>query len=162
MVRRGTENSVRSVVGESQQSRPARLVVRQFQKKDQQEVTDLWLEVFPDDPPWNKPRAIIHRKLAIQSDLFWVGSHRGKIVATVLAGYDGHRGWIYHLAVAPSHRRKGFARKIMIAAETRLKELGCPKINLQVRTSNEAVVRFYQNMGYATEERISMGKRLHR
>jgi len=111
----------------NQRSRPAHLVVRQFHEKDKREVTGLWLEVFPDDPPWNEPAAIIRRKLAIQSDLFWVGSYRGKIVATVLAGYDGHRGWIYHLAVVPSQRRKGFARKIMIAAETRLKELAARK-----------------------------------
>jgi ribosomal protein S18 acetylase RimI-like enzyme len=149
-------------MGGSQGSRSARLVIRRFREKDKHEVTDLWLKVFPDDPPWSEPGAVIRRKLAIQSDLFWVGSYQGKIVATVLAGYDGHRGWIYHLAVAPGHRRKGFARKIMVAAETRLKALGCPKINLQVRDSNEAVVRFYQGIGYATEERISMGKRLRR
>jgi len=77
----------------------------------------------------------------------------------VLAGYDGHRGWIYHLAVASIYQRRGFAREMMTAAETRLKELGCPKINLQIRNSNAGVVRFYQNLGYSTEEIVSMGKR---
>jgi ribosomal protein S18 acetylase RimI-like enzyme len=134
-------------------------VVRQFNERDAEQVTRLWAEAFPDDPPWNQPGEIIRRKVARQPDLFWVGVYRQRIVATVLAGYDGHRGWIYHLAVASIYQRRGFAREMMTAAETRLKELGCPKINLQIRNSNAGVVRFYQNLGYSTEEIVSMGKR---
>jgi ribosomal protein S18 acetylase RimI-like enzyme len=82
-----------------------------------------------------------------------------RVVATVLGGYDGTRGWIYHLAVAPQHRRHGFGRAMMAAAEERLRGLGCPKINLQILRSNTGVVRFYERLGYAVEDRISMGRR---
>jgi ribosomal protein S18 acetylase RimI-like enzyme len=135
------------------------LLIRSFMS-DIPQVTSLWLRVFPDDPPWNAPAEIIRHKCAVQPDLFWVGVLGTRIVATVMAGYDGNRGWIYHLAVSPDMRRSGFGRAMMAEAEARLRTLGCPKINLQVRASNANTVRFYQALGYATEERISMGKRL--
>ena len=137
------------------------LLVRPFEERDIPPVTALWLSVFPDDPPWNAPAEIIRHKCAVAPDLFWVGVLGSRIVATVMAGYDGNRGWIYHLAVAPDLRRNGFGGAMMAAAEARLRALGCPKINLQVRASNADTVRFYQAIGYATEERISMGKRLN-
>ena len=116
--------------------------------------------MFPDDPPWNAPGEIIRHKRQIQPDLFWVGVSELRIAATVMAGYDGNRGWIYHLAVAPEQRRKGFGRAMMAHAEARLRSLSCPKVNLQIRSSNVSVVRFYQALDYAIEERVSMGKRL--
>jgi ribosomal protein S18 acetylase RimI-like enzyme len=136
------------------------LLIRRFRQDDVREVTSLWLRVFPDDPPWNRPGEIIRRKLAVQPDLFWVGVLDQHIVATVMAGYDGNRGWIYHLAVAPNLRGNGFGRAMMAEAEARLRSLDCPKVNLQVRGSNAGAVGFYQALGYITEERISMGKRL--
>ncbi|HEY2104159.1 MAG TPA: GNAT family acetyltransferase [Candidatus Binataceae bacterium] len=136
------------------------LLIRLFMRSDTAQVTSLWLAVFPDDPPWNAPAGIIEHKSAAQPDLFWVGILGSRIAATVMAGYDGNRGWIYHLAVAPDLRRNGIGRAMMAAAEARLRTLGCPKINLQVRASNADTVRFYQALGWATEERISMGKRL--
>jgi len=136
------------------------LLIRRFRQDDVEEVASLWLHVFPDDPPWNRPAEIIRRKLVVQPHLFWVGVLEQEIVATVMAGYDGNRGWIYHLAVAPGLRGKGFGRAMMAEAEGRLQSLGCPKVNLQVRASNVNAVGFYQNLGYLTEERISMGKRL--
>jgi ribosomal protein S18 acetylase RimI-like enzyme len=136
------------------------LLIRSYRESDQAEVDALWREAFPDDPPWNNPAAVISRKLAVQRELFLVGESQGRIVAAVLAGFDGVRGWIYHLAVASSERRRGRGRAMMIEAEKQLRQLGCPKINLQVRASNGEVVNFYRALGYAVERRISMGKRL--
>ena len=135
------------------------LIIRHFREDDERSVPSLCLQVFPDDPPWNDPAQIIRRKLAVQPNLFWVGVFQGRIVATVTAGYDGNRGWIYHLAVADHLRGNGFGRAMMAAAEKGLRALECPKVNLQVRASNGATVAFYKALGYAIEERISMGKR---
>jgi ribosomal protein S18 acetylase RimI-like enzyme len=100
------------------------------------------MRAFPDDPPWNAPREIIRHKREVQPDLFWVGVSESRIVATVMAGYDGNRGRIYHLAVAPDLRRKGFGRVMMAQAEERLRGLGCPNVNLQIRSSDVSVVAF--------------------
>jgi ribosomal protein S18 acetylase RimI-like enzyme len=116
--------------------------------------------VFPDNPPWNEPKADIHRKLGVQRELFLVGDLGGRVVATVMAGFDGHRGWVHLVAVAPDCRQHGFGRVMMLEAERRLRQIGCTKINLQVRASNRGVVSFYEKLGYAVEERVSMGKRL--
>jgi ribosomal protein S18 acetylase RimI-like enzyme len=120
----------------------------------------LWTVCFPDDRPWNQPREVIRRKLAVQPDLLLVGTLGARLVATVVAGYDGHRGWIYHLAVAPDCRRRGLGARMMHEAEVRLRALGCPKINLQVLAANRATVGFYERVGFAVEERVSMGKRI--
>ena len=138
----------------------ARAVIRSYEPQDHAEVISLWKEVFPDDPLWNEPTAVIRRKLTVQPELFLVGYADGRLVATVLAGFDGVRGWIHHLAVHPSHRRRGIARALMVAAEEGLAKLGCPKVNLQVRATNTAVVSFYRALGYSIEERASLGKRL--
>jgi len=123
-------------------------------------VISLWGEVFPDDPPWNEPAAVIRRKLTVQPQLFLVGLVDGRVVGTVLAGFDGVRGWVHHLAVHGSCRRQGIASALMRAAEEGLAGLGCPKVNLQVRATNAAVVAFYRAIGYDVEERASLGKRL--
>ena len=137
-----------------------RPLIRRFVPNDEAAVTALWNEVFAGDPPWNQPAALIRRKATVQPELFLVAETEGALVATVLAGFDGVRGWIHHLAVAPSQRRRGIATALMNAAEAGLTQLGCPKVNLQVRASNAAVVAFYRALGYAVEERVSMGKRL--
>jgi ribosomal protein S18 acetylase RimI-like enzyme len=137
-----------------------RLLIRLFRGADEVDVIALWCEVFSDDPPWNDPAAIIRRKLAVQRELFLVGERRGHVVATVLAGFDGFRGWIYHLAVASVERRQGLGRAMMAEAENQLRRLGCPKINLQVRSSNGEAVQFYRSLGYSIEDRVSMGKLL--
>jgi ribosomal protein S18 acetylase RimI-like enzyme len=136
------------------------LTIRPYAEQDEPGVVRLWQTVFPDNPPWNVPADDIRRKLAVQRDLFLVGECRGQVVATVLAGYDGHRGWLHLVAVAPDFRRRGFGRALLAEAERRLAALGCPKVNLQVRAGNEAVVAFYRKLGYAVEERVSLGKRL--
>ena len=136
------------------------LTIRPFADADEAGVVHLWREVFPDNPPWNDPKADIQRKLGCQRELFLVGELEGRVVATVMAGFDGHRGWVHLVAVAPDCRQRGIGRAMMNEAEKRLQEIGCTKINLQVRTSNQTVVSFYQRLGYAIEERVSMGKRL--
>ena len=136
------------------------LDIRPFQIADKDAVIELWREVFPNEPPWNEPSAVIHRKLAFERQPFLVAAQEDTIVGTVLAGYDGIRGWIYHLAVASSMRRAGIARRLMMAAEDQLNALGCPKVNLQVRATNADVIAFYREIGYDIEDRVSMSKRL--
>ena len=99
-----------------------------------------------------------YRKLRVQRELFLVGEFQGDIVGTVIAGFDGYRGWVYHLAVHPRCRRRGFGRDLMGEAEARLKALGCPKLNLQVRSSNAEAIVFYERLGYSIEDRASLGK----
>ena len=132
--------------------------IRQFKPEDKEEVIDLWNTVFKNDPRWNDPASIIHRKLAFQPELFLVGIKDGHIVATVLGGYDGFRGWVYHLSVSPDQRRKGIGKSMMTAIEKLLIDLDCIKINLQVRSYNSDVVAFYQSIGYSIEDHASMGK----
>jgi ribosomal protein S18 acetylase RimI-like enzyme len=135
-------------------------VVRPFKDQDEPAVVALWRDVFPDGPARNDPLTIIARKRRVQAELFLVGEVDGAVVATLLAGYDGHRGWVYHVAVAAAVRRYGYGRAMMAAAEERLRALGCPKLNLQINRSNAEVVAFYESLGYAVEDRVSMGKAL--
>jgi ribosomal protein S18 acetylase RimI-like enzyme len=125
-------------------------------------VKALWRQAFPDDPPWNSAENAIPAKLIVQPDLFLVVADDGKVVGTIMAGYDGHRGWLYAVAVADSHRRRGIGTALVQEAEARLGALGCGKINLQIRSTNAGVKAFYDRLGYGTEDRISMGKRLSR
>jgi ribosomal protein S18 acetylase RimI-like enzyme len=96
----------------------------------------------------------------MQADLFFVACSEGNVIGTVLAGFDGVRGWVHRLAVHAEHRRQGIAAALMARAETELKAIGCPKLNLQVRASNEQAVQFYKSLGYDVEARISLGKAL--
>lgn len=134
--------------------------IRPYAAADQAAVIALWQIVFPDAPAWNDPAADIRRKLTVQPDLFFVAADQQQIGGTVMAGFDGHRGWVYYLAVAPELRRRGLGRALMQAAEAGLADLGCTKLNLQVRATNPAVVAFYRQLGFEVEERVSMGKRL--
>ena len=134
--------------------------VRSFEDRDHDSVVELWNEVFPDDPPWNAPSGMIQRKREVKDGLFWVAEADGRVVGTILAGFDGVRGWIYHLGVHSSMRRHGVASALMQAAERRLEELGCVKINLQIRMDNTSVVAFYETLGYSIEHRVQMGKPL--
>jgi ribosomal protein S18 acetylase RimI-like enzyme len=120
----------------------------------------LWQEAFPDDPPWNAAELAIPAKLKIQPELFLVATDRGSVVGSIMAGYDGHRGWLYAAAVRQSYQRQGIGTALVREAEARLAAMGCTKINLQVRSSNVAVIRLYQSLGYEIEQRVSMGKRL--
>ena len=137
------------------------LAIRPYRPEDRAEVIDLWLECGLV-VPHNDPRRDIERKLRVKSEWFLVGTVEERVVATCMAGYEGHRGWINYLAVLPRYRRRGFARKLMDCAESALKAAGCPKINLQVRISNDDVIRFYEAIGYSVDDVVSMGKRLER
>jgi ribosomal protein S18 acetylase RimI-like enzyme len=110
--------------------------------------------------PQNNPERDIKRKLQVNPEWFLVGVLDGKVVATCMAGYEGHRGWINYLAVSPKYRRQGIGMRIMEEAENRLRFGGCPKINLQVRETNQEVIRFYAKIGYTKDPVVSMGKRL--
>ena len=135
--------------------------IRQFAVTDEAAVIQLW-ERCELTRPWNDPRKDIRRKLAVRPDLFLVGVVGGEVVGSVMVGYEGHRGWINYLAVSPEYRRQGLGRALMAEAERLLHREGCPKINLQVRATNEAVIAFYQRLGYADDEVVSFGKRLVR
>lgn len=135
------------------------LEIRPFQNSDVEAVVQLWkdCELIRTS---NDPHRDIERKLAAQPDLFLVGTLNGRIVASVMAGYDGHRGWLNYLAVSPTCRQRGFGRQIVAAAEKRLCFLGCPKINLQVRVGNARIMEFYQKIGFQVDDVVSLGKRL--
>ena len=143
---------------------------RSFTPGDRTRVARLW-ETCGLARPWNDPYRDIDRKLDRHAELLLVGeapaseaadgtTTTGRVVATVMAGYDGHRGWINYLAVDPDHRGEGHGRTMMEAAETRLLALGCPKVNLQVRTDNPDAVAFYELLGYSVDPVVSMGRRL--
>jgi ribosomal protein S18 acetylase RimI-like enzyme len=133
--------------------------VRPFQIEDQAAVVALW-EQCGLTRPWNDPYKDIARKLGVQPELFLVGVLDGRVMATVMAGYEGHRGWVNYLAVAPSFRGRGFGRALMNCVERLLLEMGCPKVSLLVRSSNAEVVEFYRHIGYGRDEVVSLGKRL--
>lgn len=133
--------------------------IRPFEMSDEEAVVALW-ERCGLTRPWNDPRKDIRRKMRVQPDHFLVGVQDGEIAATVMVGYEGHRGWIQYLGVDPKRRRQGLGRAIMAEAERLLREAGCPKINLQVRTSNTGVIEFYKRLGFMPDEVVSLGKRL--
>ena len=120
----------------------------------------LWQEAFPNDPPWNAAEVAIPAKLKIQPDLFLVAIEQTLVAGSIMAGYDGHRGWLYAVAVLRSHQKRGLGRALVKEAEERLRAIGCKKINLQLRASNTTVIEFYRSLGYEVEERVSMGKRM--
>jgi ribosomal protein S18 acetylase RimI-like enzyme len=133
--------------------------IRAFQITDQDDVIDLWSRCGLT-VPWNDPRRDIARKLRVDPNLFLVGDLEGRVIASVMGGYEGHRGWVNYLAVHPEYQRKGYGQKLMIAVEARLSELGCPKVNMQIRSDNAAVIRFYESLGYTVDRVTSLGKRL--
>ena len=133
--------------------------IRQYQPEDEASVIRLWTECELVRS-WNDPRKDIQRKLTVQPELFLVGELGGELVASVMAGFDGHRGWVNYLAVSGKHRKRGFGRMLMEKVEADLKAMGCPKVNMQVRASNAAVLAFYERLGYAQDQTVSLGKRL--
>jgi ribosomal protein S18 acetylase RimI-like enzyme len=135
--------------------------IRLYEDADEQAVIALWNAVLPPNAPHNDPATSIRKKLAVECDLFFVAEVDGTVVGTVMGGYDGHRGWVYSLAVLPSHQRGGIGAALVRRLEMALAERGCLKINLQVRTTNTGVLAFYEKLGYKVEEIISMGKRLY-
>ena len=133
--------------------------IRPFEDADEAAVIALW-QAAGLTRSWNDPRKDIDRKRSVQREWFLVGTQDGAVIASIMIGYDGHRGWINYLAVAPDQRRKGHARTLMREAERLLAAAGCPKVNLQVRTSNASVIAFYEAIGYAQDAVVSFGRRL--
>jgi len=136
-----------------------KLNIRKFKLKDEEEVIDLW-RACGLVVPWNNPHLDIQRKLKVQPELFLVGCLEGRLIASVMAGYEGHRGWVNYLAVHPDYQRRGIGRSMMERVEQLLLTMGCPKINLQVRKTNQGVINFYQEIGFRDDNVIGMGKRL--
>lgn len=134
--------------------------IRQYEASDFDGVEALWLEAFPNDPPWNHAKYAVPAKLAFQPDLLLVAVAGHDVTGSVMAGYDGHRGWLYFVAVREKDRRGGLGTALVRQAEQALHALGCSKVNLQVRATNEAVAWFYEHLGYAVEDRVSLGRRL--
>lgn len=134
--------------------------IRPFAPADTEPVVQLW-KTCGLTRPWNDPYKDIQRKLQVHPELFLVGADESDaVMASIMAGYEGHRGWINYLAVHPAHQRQGHARRLMARAEKLLTARGCPKLNLQIRAGNEAVIAFYESLGYADDHTVSMGKRL--
>jgi ribosomal protein S18 acetylase RimI-like enzyme len=134
--------------------------VRVYRESDEDAVVALWNVVFPNPEPWNEPRFVLAKKLAMHDDLLFVAVVDDATVGTAMGGFDGHRGWLYTVAVRMDLRRRGIGSTLVRSVESALAALGCPKVNLQVRSSNAEVIAFYERLGYAVEERVSMGKRL--
>lgn len=134
------------------------LVIRMFEETDTDAVAEIWTSVFGYEASHAQPLISIARKLAYQRELFFVAVLNERVVGTVMAGYDGHRGWIYSLAVCPTIQRSGIGSKLLTHAELVLRELNCPKVNLLILQQNHEVVPFYERHGYSTGNFIQMGK----
>lgn len=111
--------------------------------------------------PWNDPLSDIRKARAnASSEIFVAVSEEGHgIAGSVMAGHDGHRGWVYYVAVAPEHRAQGLGEQLMRHAEAWLQALGARKVNLMIREENDAVRRFYEGLGYEIEQRTIMSRR---
>lgn len=145
------------------------VTIRVFAEADTEAVLALWREAFPEyndaSRPHRNPRLSIANKLGTQPELFFVairndGDVEGAIVGTAMAGYDGHRGWLYSVAVAPQARRLGLGTRLVRHAESALAAMGCLKLNLQVLTDKAEVLAFYERLGYRADAVVSLGKRL--
>ncbi len=130
--------------------------IRKYEDKDKAALVELWQSAFPDDPSHNEPSLVIEQKLAVD-DLIFVAESNKKISGACIAGYDGHRGWLYAVAVSKTDRRKGIGSKLIQQAINDLKRLGCNKVNLQIRATNTAVAEFYKSLSFSIEDRLSMG-----
>lgn len=135
------------------------MIIREFNNADKDSIIQLWKECGLV-VPWNNPELDIERKLNENSEEILVGIIDKIIVASAIVGYDGHRGWVYYLAVHPNYQRRGFGEQIMQFAEKHLLKVGCPKINIMVRKSNLDVISFYEAIGYKLENVVTLGKRL--
>lgn len=133
--------------------------IRSFKESDEPQVIALW-HACGLLRSSNNPHADIARKLTVQREWFLVGCDGATVIATAMAGFDGHRGWINYLAVAPYHRLQGHATAMMRHVEALLSAVGCPKLNLQVRAGNNDAIAFYQSLDYLQDDVVSYGKRL--
>jgi ribosomal protein S18 acetylase RimI-like enzyme len=140
------------------------VIIRIFDERDTQAVLALWAQAFPEyatpGKPQRDPRLSIRNKLAMQPEFFFVGLLEERLIGTVMVGYDGHRGWMYSLAVAEDQRGNGYARALVEHAERALAAIGCPKLNLQIMANKPETQAFYAKLGYQMDAVVSFGKRL--
>lgn len=136
--------------------------IREYTNKDKRQVVDLWKEIFPGILPHHNAETSIKNKICYDKKLLYVAADKDRIIGTVMGGYDGHRGWIYSLAVHKFCRKKGIGKQLVQKVEEELKKLKCAKVNLQILESNNSVIEFYKKCGFSTEQRISMGKKLYK
>jgi ribosomal protein S18 acetylase RimI-like enzyme len=137
------------------------VLIRPYEPGDEAGVLALWREALFDAAPHNDPALSLRKKIAAEDGLLLVAVVDGAVAGTVMGGWDGHRGWIYSVAVGSRHRRRGIGTALLRRMEAVLAERGCLKLNLQVRAANAAVTAFYRSLGFAVEDLISMGKRLY-
>ena len=135
--------------------------IRAYQPADAQALVDLWQQVLPHAAPHNDPHLSLENKLKAADGLLLVAELEGQLVGAVMGGYDGHRGWLYSLAVLPHARRQGVGTALCRSMEQLLRDCGCLKVNLQVRSANSAVIPFYETLGFEVEALTSLGKRLY-
>jgi len=133
--------------------------IRAFEDSDTESIVMLW-KLCGLTVPWNDPHKDIDRKREVGRELFLVGHLDDEIIACIMGGYEGHRGWINYMAVNPDHQRSGYGKALVQALEARLLAQGCPKINLQIRHGNTAVQAFYEALGFSDDKAMSMGKRI--
>ena len=136
------------------------MIIRPANVADRSSVVALWETVFPDDPPHNAPPKVFDAKLAIQDDMLLVATDGDAVAGTAMAGYDGHRGWLHKVAVLPQYRGRGLATALVRHAIRALRCAGCTKVNLQIRTTNLEVRQFYEALGFESEDRLSMARRI--
>ena len=139
---------------------PGPLQLRTYRPEDLPAVVALWRELFPATAPHHAPEESVRRMVAHAPDLFFVAEREGVVAGTVLAGWDGHRGWIYSLGVRPDLQRSGIGSALLTHALEALRRRDCPKVNLQILDSNRAVIAFYRRHGFVVEDRVSMGRPL--
>ena len=135
--------------------------IREYNKKDKDQVISLWKDTFPISSPHNDPELSLKRKIEYDKKFLFIAEDRNKIIGTVMGCYDGHRGWIYSLVVREDYKKRGIGMQLISRVEEELKKYNCPKVNLQVHGENKEVIGFYRKIGYEVENRISMGKKLY-
>ena len=133
--------------------------IRKYNNFDKEALVSFWSKVFPDDPPHNEPGKVIAEKLIVD-DLIFIVEEEDNIIGACMAGYDGHRGWLYAVAVGTEFRRKGVGKKLVSNVLASLRELGCGKVNIQIRAKNDQAEEFYKSIGFNMEDRVSMGVHL--
>lgn len=135
------------------------MLIRPFQEADRSAVIALW-QACGLTRPWNDPGQDIDFCLGSKEAILLVAEEKAQVIGSAMVGHDGHRGWVYYLAAAPSHQRSGLGRKLMAAAEDWARQRGVPKLMLMVRPENERVRAFYEALGYIEEPRIMFTRRL--
>ena len=135
------------------------LIIRKYEEKDESQVISLWQQCNLIVPQ-NNPHEDIKKKIEFQPNLFFVGTVNDEVIASIMVGYEGHRGWINYMAVLPEYQNKGYGRQLVDKAIAELKKLGCLKVNLQVRENNKDVIEFYENLGFSNDRVVSLGKHL--